>query len=298
MLSRKFVSSRRVVLLALLSAILVSTLLASTASAHVALFETKTIQSNYYGSLKFRVPHGCGHEGVIGATSVFKVEIPEGILIVKPESIAGWNSEVVTGAVAPWDDHGTMSTEGPKWVIWAAEPGNELLDSDYKDFGIHVKLGDEERQPLGVLYIKAYQECIDGDTDSQAWDEIPVPGEDRPASPAPSIMVVPKGSTGLESAIKDAVQTEMTSFDSAIENAVQTEFTSFDSVVEDAVRSEMTSIDAAVNVAVERAMAQNALLEDTDSNSSSALAWLAAAFGVVAVASSAYAVRATRLTRR
>jgi len=165
MLIRKLGGSARAVAVLLLTvAVITVSSYGSTASAHIALFDTTTIESGWYGTLKFRVPHGCGHEGIIGATSVFSVDIPEGVVIVKPEDLAGWNSSVESGPVAPWINHGVPSTEGPIKVIWTADPGSELLNVNYKDFGMHVMLGDQERQPLGLLYFKSYQTCIDGDT--------------------------------------------------------------------------------------------------------------------------------------
>lgn len=72
--------------------ILVAALAVSPAAAHVSL-ETKqaTVGASY--KAVFTVPHGCA-----GSPTVkIRVQIPEGVIAVKPMPKAGWNVDVVEG---------------------------------------------------------------------------------------------------------------------------------------------------------------------------------------------------------
>src|SRR5437764_10120060 len=90
-------------------------LVAAPAFAHVSL-ETRqaTIGSSYKAI--FMVPHGCAGS----ATTKIRVQIPEGVIGVKPMPKAGWNLETVKGRyAADYDYHGSKMSEGVKEVAWS-----------------------------------------------------------------------------------------------------------------------------------------------------------------------------------
>ncbi len=151
----------------------------SQASAHVTL---ETIQaapnSTYKGVL--RVPHGCKGE----ATRTVRIQIPEGVIAVKPMPKAGWTLTTSTGAYAKTCDYfGTPTSAGVKEIIWS---GGSLPDEHYDEFVFRGRLTGELR---GEVFFPATQECANG---VERWTEIPAAGQDTHAlkSPAPSIKIV------------------------------------------------------------------------------------------------------------
>ena len=140
----------------------VATLLASSASAHVTLENRQaTIGAGY--KAVFAVPHGCAGS----ATTKIRVQIPEGVIAVKPMPKAGWNVEVIKGKyAAEYDFHGTKFSEGVKEVVWS---GGKLPDDFYDEFVISTFLTGVLK-PDTVLYFPTVQECEQG---VSRWIEIP-----------------------------------------------------------------------------------------------------------------------------
>src|SRR6202167_2012050 len=94
---------------------LAMTFTASSANAHITL-ETHeaTIGSSY--KAVFAVPHGCAGS----ATIKIRVQIPDGVIGVKPMPKAGWNVETVEGKYATeYDFHGAKLSQGVKEVAWS-----------------------------------------------------------------------------------------------------------------------------------------------------------------------------------
>jgi uncharacterized protein YcnI len=140
----------------------VATLMASSASAHVTLESRQaTIGAGY--KAVFAVPHGCAGS----ATTKIRVQIPEGVIAVKPMPKAGWNVEVIKGKyAAEYDFHGTKFSEGVKEVVWS---GGKLPDDFYDEFIVSTFLTGALK-PDTVLYFPTVQECEQG---VSRWIEIP-----------------------------------------------------------------------------------------------------------------------------
>jgi uncharacterized protein YcnI len=158
-------------------------LAATPASAHITL-ETKqaTIGSSY--KAVFAVPHGCAGS----ATIKIRVQIPEGVIAVKPMPKAGWNVEAISGKYAgEYDYHGSKLSEGVKEVVWS---GGKLLDQNYDEFVVSTFLTDGLK-PNGTLYFPVVQECEQG---ISRWIDIPAEGEagHGSKSPAPGVKLMPK----------------------------------------------------------------------------------------------------------
>jgi uncharacterized protein YcnI len=143
----------------------VATLAASSASAHVTLENRQaTIGAGY--KAVFAVPHGCAGS----ATTKIRVQIPEGVIAVKPMPKAGWNIEVIKGKyAAEYDHHGTKYSEGVKEVVWS---GGKLPDDYYDEFVISTFLTGVLK-PDTVLYFPTVQECEQG---ASRWIDIPEDG--------------------------------------------------------------------------------------------------------------------------
>jgi uncharacterized protein YcnI len=164
--------------------ILMAALAASPAAAHVYLEGKQATVGASYKAV-FAVPHGCS-----GSPTVkIRVQIPEGVIAVKPMPKAGWNVDVVEGQYAsPYDYHGNKLTSGVKEVVWS---GGNLPDRNYDEFIVSSFLTDSLK-PNTTLYFPVVQECEKG---VSRWIEIPAEGaghshEDK--SPAPGVKLLPK----------------------------------------------------------------------------------------------------------
>jgi uncharacterized protein YcnI len=170
--------ARHSLLLAALSAFAVS-----SASAHITLENRQaTIGAGY--KAVFAVPHGCAGS----ATVKIRVQIPEGVIAVKPMPKPGWNLEVVKGKyAAAYDFHGAKSSEGVKEVVWS---GGKLSDDNYDEFVISTFLTGGLK-PNIMLYFPVVQECEQG---VSRWIDIPEEGHGahEGKSPAPGVKLMPK----------------------------------------------------------------------------------------------------------
>ena len=155
------------------------------ASAHITLENREaTIGSSY--KAVFAVPHGCAGS----ATIKIRVQIPEGVIAVKPMPKPGWNVEAIKGKYASeYDFHGTKLSEGVREVVWS---GGKLADDNYDEVVISTFL-TAGLKPNTMLYFPTVQECEQG---VSRW--IDIPPEGSPAhghdskSPAPGVMLMPK----------------------------------------------------------------------------------------------------------
>lgn len=160
--------------------ILIAALAASPAAAHVYLEGKQATVGASYKAV-FAVPHGCS-----GSPTVkIRVQVPEGVVAVKPMPKAGWNVDVVEGQYASAYD---KLTSGVKEVVWS---GGKLPGHNYDEFVISSFLTDSLK-PDTTLYFPVVQECEKG---VSRWIEIPAEGaahshEDK--SPAPGVKLLPK----------------------------------------------------------------------------------------------------------
>jgi uncharacterized protein YcnI len=151
--------------------------------AHVS-FETPHAQqgATYLGVLG--IGHGCAGE----PTLKVRVQIPEGMIAVKPVPKAGWSVEIVTGAYAQsYDYFGTPMTEGVKELIWTGE----LPDAYFDQFAFRGKLTDTLAAGT-TIYFPVVQECANG---AERWIEIPADGQDAHdlVDPAPGLEITEPG---------------------------------------------------------------------------------------------------------
>jgi uncharacterized protein YcnI len=165
--------------------IAVAALTASSASAHVTLENRQATVGAYYKAV-FAVPHGCAGS----ATVKVRVQIPEGVIAVKPMPKPGWSVEAIKGKyVADYDYHGTKLSEGVKEVVWS---GGKLPDDNYDEFVVSTFLTGGLK-PNSMLYFPVVQECEQG---VSRWIDIPVEGSAAPShdskSPAPGVKLMPK----------------------------------------------------------------------------------------------------------
>ncbi len=134
----------------------------SAASAHVSLANAEAVPGSHYKAV-LQVPHGCDGE----ATTSVRVQIPEGVVGVKPMPKPGWTLTTTRGAYAKaYDNHGRSVSEGVKEVVWS---GGSLADEHFDEFifsGLIAVDGSQVKQ----LYFPTVQTCAKGEA---AWTEIP-----------------------------------------------------------------------------------------------------------------------------
>jgi uncharacterized protein YcnI/copper(I)-binding protein len=142
--------------------------------------QTATVGRPYKAT--FRMPHGCDGAATVKVT----VQIPEGVIGVKPMPKPGWQVEVVKGPYAkayPYF-HGEIK-EGARTVSWS---GGKLPDDFYDEFTFASVLAAD--LPVDTrIYFPVIQDCEKG---SQRWSDVAKPGEDAHALkfPAPGLTLV------------------------------------------------------------------------------------------------------------
>jgi periplasmic copper chaperone A len=157
------------------------TLMAVTAAmAHVTLETTEAPRGAY--KAVFKVPHGCDGS----PTTAVRVEVPEGVIGVKPMPKPGWSLSMEKGAYARTYDfyHGSKVSEGVKTVTWS---GGKLLNEHFDEFVLSVFLTDALEKGRAV-YFPVTQTC---ETGSVTWSEIAADGQDPHSlkTPAPLLRI-------------------------------------------------------------------------------------------------------------
>lgn len=156
--------------------------LAAPSFAHVTLaVKQAPVGADYKAT--FRVPHGCKGS----ATVELSVEIPAGLVGVKPQPKPGWQIEIVKGPYSkPYHHYRSEVTEGVKSVTWS---GGNLPDEYYDEF-VLVGYLDRGLQPGSQLYFPTVQTCEQG---VERWIEVPADDKKSSAyrSPAPSLKLLP-----------------------------------------------------------------------------------------------------------
>ncbi|MEA2896199.1 MAG: periplasmic copper chaperone [Bradyrhizobium sp.] len=165
-----------------MSGLVAATVITSSANAHVTLENRQATPGSYYKAV-FAVPHGCAGS----ATVKIRVQIPEGVIAVKPMPKAGWGTGTIKGKYSTsYELHGTTISEGVKEVAWS---GGKLPDDNYDEFVLSAFLTGNLK-PNTTLYFPVVQECEQG---TSRW--IDIPSEGKPAeskSPAPGVRLIPK----------------------------------------------------------------------------------------------------------
>lgn len=155
---------------------------AAAASAHVTLEKSEAKVGAGYKAV-FKVPHGC--EGA--ATTEVKIDIPEGVIAVKPMPKPGWTIELARKPYAQSYAfyHGAKLSEGVREVVWRGGP----LPNDYFDEFVLSTFIARELKPDTSLVFPVTQTCEKGEL---AWKEVPAPGQNPHDLdfPAPQLKLV------------------------------------------------------------------------------------------------------------
>jgi periplasmic copper chaperone A len=139
----------------------------SAANAHVSLEKSEAKVGTGYKAV-FKVPHGC--EGA--STTEIQIDIPEGVIAVKPMPKPGWTISLDRDSYARSYGfyHGTQLAEGVRRVTWRGGP---LPDAHFDEFIVSGFIA-RELEPGTVLVFPVTQRCDKGEL---AWKEVPAPGQ-------------------------------------------------------------------------------------------------------------------------
>jgi uncharacterized protein YcnI len=170
-----------------LAAVALVVVAVSSASAHVTLERRQAPVGSYYKAV-FAVPHGCAGSPTVKV----RVQVPEGVIGIKPMPKAGWTVETVKGKYATeYEFHGAKISEGIKEVVWT---GGKLADDNYDEFVFSSYL-TPGLKPETMLYFPVVQECEKG---VSRWIDIPAGGGSSGGhshdskTPAPGLKLIAK----------------------------------------------------------------------------------------------------------
>jgi uncharacterized protein YcnI/copper(I)-binding protein len=158
----------------------------STAFAHVTLATAET-RANAPYKVVLKVPHGCDGQ----ATQAIRVQIPDGVIGVKPMPKAGWDLKVIRGAYKKtYQSHGKAVTEGAREIVWS---GGSLPDDFYDEFTF-VSFVTSDFSPGDTIRFPTVQQCAGAEAQ---WVEVPASGQSAHdlKAPAPAVRVVSDNST-------------------------------------------------------------------------------------------------------
>jgi uncharacterized protein YcnI len=149
---------------------------ASPAIAHVSLNATSAPAGSYFFG-EFRIAHGCAGSDTIS----IKVEIPDAILVAKPQPKTGWSLETESKPIdKPIQVDGRPVESRISSITWRGD----LEDTEWDQLGLMAKLPSTP----GVLVFPVTQTCAQGEV---TWDEVPTAANPHPAHPAPTLTVSP-----------------------------------------------------------------------------------------------------------
>lgn len=158
---------------------------APAALAHVTLQTAQAQVGSGYKAV-FQVPHGCKGS----ATIKLSVQIPPGVIAVKPQPKPGWKVETTTGKYDQSYDffHGAKLEEGVKTVTWSE---GSLSDGHYDEFVFSSYLAPSLK-PGDKLFFPTVQSCEQG---VERWIEIPAAGKSARdyGNPAPALELLAPG---------------------------------------------------------------------------------------------------------
>lgn len=186
-------------IVAAFAAVLLVTFGSAPVFAHVSI-NPREAPADSYARFAFRIGHGC--EG--SPTTEVAIQIPDGVVSVKPELVPGWEYETVVGEFSePVMLHGEEITEGVREVRWFDGP--PIPDEAFQEFGLSVRLPDAEGE---TLYFPVVQSCEEGE---HAWVERPADdgSAEELEEPAPALTLTSggggHGSAGDEAGAEEEV---------------------------------------------------------------------------------------------
>lgn len=147
---------------------------AQAARAHVTISPGETNPASYFRGA-FGVPHGC--DGA--TTTAIRVQVPEGVISVKPMPKPGWTLAIAKRAFAKsYQVHGKPIAEGVGEIVWS---GGSLPDELYDEF-VFTAFFTDDFKPGQRVSFPVVQEC---GTTATRWTDVSAGS----ATPAPAVKI-------------------------------------------------------------------------------------------------------------
>lgn len=185
-----------VVLLAVLTALAASVLIAGAASAHVTVSSADATPGGF-GKITFRVPN----ESATASTVSVRVQLPSDTPLaeVSTQPVPGWTVTTTSAQLPePVEVEGEQVTTYVSQVQWQADAGAGIGPGQFQEFSLSVgPLPDADSLVLPVV-----QSYSDGT--ETAWIEPTVQGQAEPENPAPVLRLGSSGANTSASSAADA----------------------------------------------------------------------------------------------
>lgn len=181
-----------VVVVALLTALPASVVVAASASAHVTVASQDAAPGGY-GKMTFRV----ANESDTASTVGLRIQIPEEVRLasLRTQPMPGWTATLTTtGLDEPIDDDGQVITSYVSVVEFRADEGAGIGPGQFEEFALSggpFPDADQLSFPTVQLY---------SDGTEAAWIEPTVDGQEEPESPAPVLTLTGSASDGTADA--------------------------------------------------------------------------------------------------
>ena len=110
------------------------------ARAHITMSPSSGFEPGGYGWTELKIPHGTA--GLL--TTRFEVDIPHGVLSVKPQMKPGWTTTMEERDITPYMSHGKEVSKAPSKVIYQVDQAEDALPNENVDvYGLNIKLACE-----------------------------------------------------------------------------------------------------------------------------------------------------------
>lgn len=150
--------------------------------AHVSFVDTKPLQEKRSFKATIAVPHGCKST----ATTQVTIQIPEGVIGVKPMPKANWqNTSNQQQYKKTYQQYGNKVEKGVKSITWTGS----LPDQEYDEFTFMAYLAEGNSE---TIYFPVIQKCEQGQFLWTNTSGKPIHGHDNKEQNAPSLKILPK----------------------------------------------------------------------------------------------------------
>jgi uncharacterized protein YcnI len=178
-----------VVLLAVLTAVTASVLVAGAASAHVTVSSDDAVPGGF-GKITFRVPN----ESQAASTVSVRVQLPSDtpLVSVSTQPVPGWTVTTTSSQLPePVEVEGEQVTTYVSQLEWRADAGAGIAPGQFQEFS----LSGGPLPDADTMVLPTVQTFSDGT--ETAWIEPTVEGQDEPENPAPVLtLTASDGSDG------------------------------------------------------------------------------------------------------
>ncbi|MFY1633752.1 YcnI family protein [Solwaraspora sp. WMMB335] len=152
-------------------------------AAHITVSPEQAIAGDY-ARLAFQVPNESDSASTTQVELVLPEDAPVASVTLLP--VAGWTASVQRQPVdPPMEVHGAQVTEAVARIVWTADdPESAVQPGEFQEFvAMMGPLPDVDQ-----MVFKSLQTYSDGNI--VRWIEVPVPGQDEPATPASLLTVL------------------------------------------------------------------------------------------------------------